>query len=109
MKVTIIDAVSAWVMEQQVYDAQGRLRAARWPRNIAAIRARGCMFPRPCGWSVPRRVSRCAFDLGAVQVNQLQGNPAELWTMPSYPGSPLVDLGNPNLLYGPPPGMSAGR
>ena len=43
-------------------------------------------------------------DLGAVQVNQLQGNPAELWTMPSYPGSPLVDLGNPNLPYGPPPG-----
>ena len=48
-------------------------------------------------------------DLGAVQVNQLQGNPAELWTMPSYPGYPLVDLGNPNLPYSPPPGMSAGR
>ena len=25
-------------------------------------------------------------DLGTVEVNQLQGNPAELWTMPSYPG-----------------------
>ena len=29
--------------------------------------------------------------------------------MPSYPGYPLVDLGNPNMFYGPPPGMSAGR
>ena len=51
------------------------------------------MFRRPCRWSVPRRSSRLRVDLGAVQVNQLQGNPAELWTMPSYPGSPLVDLG----------------
>ena len=27
---------------------------------IAAIRGRGCTFPRPCRWSVPRRSSRCA-------------------------------------------------
>jgi hypothetical protein len=46
-------------------------------------------------------------DLGTMQVNQLQGNLAELWTVPAYPGSPLVNLGNPNPPYGPPPGMAA--
>ena len=32
---------------------------APWPRGTVAIRHRNCMFPRPCGWSVPTRSSRC--------------------------------------------------
>jgi hypothetical protein len=40
-------------------------------------------------------------DLGNAQINRLSGNPAELWSMPSYPGTPVVDLCDPNLV--PPP------
>ena len=109
MKVTIIDAVSAWVMEQQIYDAQGRLRARSVAEGYRRDPRTGLYVPTAVRVECPEAQFSMRVDLGAVQVNQLQGNPAELWTLPSYPGSPLVDLGNPNLPYGPPPGMSAGR
>ena len=109
MRVTIIDAVSAWVMEQQIYDAQGRLRARSVAEGYRRDPRTELYVPTAVQVECPEAQFSMRVDLGTVQVNQLQGNPAELWTMPSYPGSPLVDLGNPNLPYGPPPGMSAGR
>ena len=36
-------------------------------------------------------------DLGDVQINAPLANPGELWTMPSYLGSPMVDLCNPDF------------
>lgn len=109
MKVMIIDAVSAWVMEQQVYDAQGRLRARSVAEGYRQDPRTKLYVPTAVQVECPAAQFSMRVDLGAVQVNQLQGNPAELWTLPSYPGYPLVDLGNPNLFNGPPPGMSAGR
>ena len=32
-------------------------------------------------------------ELGNVEINRTAAAPAELWSMPSYPGSPPVDLG----------------
>ena len=104
VKVTIIDSVSAWVMEQQLYDARNILRA----RSVAEVYRpdprTGLFVPTAVRVECPEVGFSMRVDLGAVQVNQLQGNPAELWSIPS--GYPLVDLGNPNLPYGPPPGMS---
>ena len=109
MKVTIIDSVSAWVMEQQVFDAQGRLRGRSVAEGYHRDPRTGLYVPTAVWVECPDARFSMRLDLGAVQVNQLQGNPAELWTIPSYPGWPLVDLGNPNLSYGSPPGVAAGR
>ena len=32
-------------------------------------------------------------DLGTVQINQLAGDPQQLWTMPTFDGYPQYDLG----------------
>ena len=32
-------------------------------------------------------------DLGTVQINQLSGDPNQLWTMPTFAGYPQIDLG----------------
>ncbi|MGA2256511.1 MAG: hypothetical protein ABSG53_17825 [Thermoguttaceae bacterium] len=109
MKVTIIDSVSAWVMEQRIYDVRGGLRARSVVENYRRDSRTNLYVPTAVQVECPAAQFSMRVDLGAVQVNELQGNPAELWTMPSYPNSPLVDLGNPNLPYGPPPGMSARR
>ena len=109
MKVTTIDAVSAWVMEQQIWDAQGQLRARSVAENYRRDPRTNLYVPTAVRVECPAANFSMRVDLGAVQVNQPQGNPGELWAMPSYPGYPLVDLGNPNLPYGPPPGMAAGR
>ena len=109
VRVTIVDSRSAWVMEQQIFDAQGRLRAKSIVEDYRLDPQTKLYVPTAVQVECPAAKFSMRVDLGAVQVNQLQGNPAELWTMPSYPGSRLVDLGDPNGPYGPPPGMSAGR
>jgi len=109
MRVLIIDAVSAWVMEQQIFDAQGNLRARSVVEDYRLDPRTKLYVPAAVRVECPAAQFSMRVDLGTVQVNQLQGNPAELWSRPNYPGWPLVDLGNPNLRYGPPPGMSAGR
>ena len=35
-------------------------------------------------------------DLGAVEINRLSGNTANLWMMPQIPGTPAVDMANLN-------------
>jgi len=48
-------------------------------------------------------------ELDDLRVNRISGNPAELWTIPSYQGSPLVDLGDPSRQFPPaasPPAVS---
>ena len=109
LRVTIFDPVSAWVMEQQIWDAQMRLRARWVAEGYRPDPRTGLYVPTAVQVECPAARFSMRIDLGAVQVNQLQGNPAELWTLPSYPGYPLVDLGNPGVPYYPPPGMSAGR
>ncbi len=110
LKVTIIDAVSAWVMEQQIWDAQGRLRARSVAEGYRRDPRSGLYVPTAVQVECPEAQFSMRVDLGALEVNQpLPGNPAELWTLPSYPGFPLVDLGNPNLFSGPPPGIPAAR
>ena len=109
MKVTIIDAVSAWVMEQQIYDAQGRLRARSVAEGYRRDPRTDCMFPRPCRWSVPRRSSRCASTSARCKSTSCRAIRPSCGPCPAIPVRRRSNLGNPNLPYGPPPGMSAGR
>jgi len=106
VKVTIVDAVSAWVMEQQIYDAKGSLRARSVVENYRRDPRTNIYIPTAVQVECPPAQFSMRVDLGAVQVNELQGDPAELWTMPTYPGSKWVDLADPNRLYGPPPDRS---
>ena len=80
MKVTIIDAVSAWVMEQRIYDAQGRLRARSVVEDYRRDPRTKLYVPTAVRVECPAAQFSMRVDLGAVQVNQLQGNPAELWS-----------------------------
>jgi hypothetical protein len=109
MKITIIDSVSAWVMEQRIYDTQGQLRASSVVENYRRDPRTGVYVPTAVRVECPAVGFSMRVDLGAVVVNQLQGNPVELWSMPNYPGYPPFDLGMPNPAYGPPPGVSAMR
>lgn len=109
LKVISINSVTAWVMQQEIFDAQGRLRARSVVEGYRRNPRTNLYIPTAVRVECPEAQFKMRIDLGGVQVNQLQGNPAELWTLPNYPGSPLVDLGNPNMFSGPPPGTSAGR
>ncbi len=101
-KVTFIDPVSAWVLEQQVYDAQDRLRARSIAESYKRNSRTGLYVPTAVTVECPAFNFSMRIDLGDVQVNQPLPNPAALWAIPVIPGYRMVDLGNPSEFYGPP-------
>ncbi len=107
-KITFIDPVSAWVMEQQVYDAQGRLRARSVAEGYRRDPKSGLYIPTAVRVECPAFGFSMRIDLGDVQVNQPLPGGGELWALPNIPSYRMVDLGSPAPLYGP-PGMAAGR
>ncbi len=97
MKLTIIDASRGWVLQQHVYDAQGRLIV----RAVASRHRRdplsNLVMPTVVKLDSPGNQFSMRIDLGHVQINRLSGNFEELWTMPCCEGVPMVDLCDPNL------------
>lgn len=91
-KVTVIDGVRAWVLEQRIYDQQGLLMA-----NAATSRFRrdplsGAFFPTLVEVRVPPQQFAMRLDLASVTVNRTLADPERLWAVPQYPGWPAVNL-----------------
>lgn len=92
---TVIDAAQGWVLEQHVYDAQGRLVASSVLSGHHRDPLLSAVMPTVVKINYPAAGLSLRLDLGHVEVNRLPGNQVELWTMPRYPGSPPVDLSGP--------------
>ena len=97
-KVTVVDAQRGWVLEQHIYLDRTKL--------LASSLARDHRYDPTTGVSLPQHVTihmydtrspngqiTLEIDLGDVVINSVGGNPDQLWTMPTFPGSPPVDLG----------------
>jgi hypothetical protein len=106
-KVIILDAGRAWVLEQYVFDGQGRLRASSIANGHRRDPLTGLVMPTAVSINVPPAQFSMQIDLGNVQINHLSGNPAALWTPPNYPGYPPIDLCNPRLQFSPPASAAA--
>jgi hypothetical protein len=102
MKVTVIDSVSAWVMEQRIYDTRGQLRARSVAESYKRDPKTGLYVPAAVQVECPPLQFSMRIDLGDVQVNQPLVNQGELWTLPNIPSAPLVDLGRPNAPFAQP-------
>lgn len=109
-KATVVDAVRGCILEQHVYDAGGQLLASSVASNHHRDPYSGLVMPGVVKIASPTAKFSMQIDLGNVQVNRLSGNPAELWAMPQYPGTPVVDLCDPNMQppLVAPPGMPPG-
>jgi hypothetical protein len=107
MKITVVDAASAVILEQHVFDGQGRLRASSYSEAHRRDPATGLIMPGVVRVNCPPAQFSMRVDLGPVAINRLLGNPAELWTMPTYSGSPAVDLCDPRLDFSRPNGPAA--
>jgi hypothetical protein len=102
-KITIIDGSQGWVLEQYLYDAHRRLVA----RSIASGHRQdplsGLVMPTVVQIDSPAAKLSLRIDLGNVEINRLSGDRTALWTMPSVPGAPAVDIGDPNFQFPSPP------
>ncbi len=91
-KSTIIDAASGFVVEQRLFDAQNQLITRAVTSRHQQDPYSGLIMPRIVEIECPRAGFSMRLDLGTVQINPPEGHQVEIWTMPSYQGSPLVNL-----------------
>ena len=96
-KITIIDGSQGWILEQYLYDARRRLLASAIAGGHRRDPLTGLSMPTAVKIDCPPAQLSMRIELGNVEINRMSGNAAALWTMPEYPGSPLVDLAAPNF------------
>jgi hypothetical protein len=93
-RVTVIDARRAWVVEQHVYDPSGRtLLASAVAESHLYYPAEQVSLPQRISLRLPTAGMALKIDMGTVAINQLSGDPAQLWAMPAFDGYQKVDLG----------------
>lgn len=96
-KVTIVDEVTGWVVEQHLYDAQGqRLASATLSRHWRDPLS-GAAVPKQIELSTAGSQFTLRLDVRTWKVNQRRSDPSQLFALPQYPGYNVVDLGDPNL------------
>ena len=96
-KVTVLDAARGLVLEQRVFNAQGRMLASSVAHGHRQDPLSGLIMPAVVDVYCPAAEVSMRIELGNVRINRLSGNPAELWAMPRYPGAPAVDLSDPHF------------
>lgn len=94
-RVLLIDATRAWVLEQHVYDQGGTtLLASAVAESHRYYPLEQVSLPDRVSIRLPTANMALTINLGTVQINQLQGDRAQLWTMPAFDGYQQIDLGN---------------
>jgi hypothetical protein len=95
-KLTIVDDTRGIVLEQHVYDAQGvRLATAVLSKHVHDP-ATGVTLPRHVDIQWPPTSFSLSIDMSEVLVNQLSGDPHELFAQPTYNGYNSIDLAQPS-------------
>lgn len=93
-RVTVIDAHRAWVVEQYVYDQSGTtLLASAVAESHRYYPVEQVSLPDRVSIRLPTADLALTIDLGTVAINQLPGDPGQLWAMPTFEGYPQYDLG----------------
>ena len=93
-RVTVIDARRAWVVEQYVYDPTGStLLASAVAESHRYYPVEQVSLPDRVSIRLPASNIAMKIDLGTVAINQLPGDPRQLWALPTFTGYPQYDLG----------------
>jgi hypothetical protein len=108
-RVTVIDARRGWVIEQHVYNEAGTtLLASAVAESHRYYPVEQVSLPERVAIRLPNANIAMKINLGAAQINRLQGDRSQLWTLPTFEGYPQYDLGG--AVPGTPlPGMPAAQ
>lgn len=96
-KVTVLDAARGYVLEQHLYDSRGTRVATSLTSKHWRDPASEAIVPRHVEIQWPATQFTLKLDLGNLQVNQLGGDPTQLFELPSYQGYRWVDMGDPRF------------
>lgn len=96
-RVLVIDAGSALVLQQHLYNEQGLRLASAVASGHRQDPASGVWLPGKVEISAPGTQLNLSIDLGRVRVNEPIPLANQPWTMPSVPGWTPLDLADPNI------------
>ena len=106
-KITILDGSQGWILEQHVFDAHRQLIATSITSGHRRDPLSGLIMPTVVQINCPGGKLSMRIDLGNVEINRLSADRTALWSMPSYPGAPAIDMGDPNFRFPEPPPSTA--
>jgi len=110
-RVLVINARTAQVVGQYVYDQPGKvLLASAVAESHRYYPIEQVSLPDVISIRLPTANMALKINLGAVQINQLTADRTQLWTMPAFEGTQQFDLGGAALgqpLPGSPVGSAA--
>jgi hypothetical protein len=105
VRVLIVDAQTAWVREQHVYDNAGALTASVVADQFRYEPAMQTSLPERVRVSVPAAGLNMTITTGQIIVNAPVGDGGQLWSLPQLGSYPVVDLmapgGVPTATNGP--------
>ena len=97
-RIMIIDEARGWVLEQHLYDAAGQHLASALLSGHYREPLANVILPRSVKILWPQTKFEMTIELTKLAVNQLSGDPQQLWAMPNYgAATPPVNLADPNL------------
>jgi hypothetical protein len=97
-RIMVIDDARGWVLEQHLYDAAGQHLASAIMSGHHRDPLSNAILPRTVKIVWPLAKFEMTIELNSVQVNQLAGDPQQLWSMPNYgPTTKPINLADPNL------------
>jgi hypothetical protein len=92
-KSTVVDASRGFILEQHLFDARGTLMASALASKHWRDPASGAIVPQQVKINWPATQFSLEFDVKSWQVNNIPADPTALFTLPSFPGWAVVDLG----------------
>jgi len=96
-RVVEVDEATAAVVATHMYDENGKLLATALLSEHERDETSGAVLPRQVEIRWPASQLEFTLSLDDVVVNELQGDPSQLFSKPAYQGSPEVDLADPNV------------
>jgi len=100
VKVTVVDATRAWVLEQHIYTAEGQRVGSALASQFRYDPVLGISLPSRIHVQMPQAQLDLTIDAGDFQLNGLSTEAQQLWTRPQYSGYPEINLAH----FAPPPG-----
>ncbi len=95
-KVLVLDDQRGWILEHQVYDATGQLLATALATHQEYDPVHQVTLPLRVDIQLPPAQLAFALEVDGFQINRLDGDPLQLWSMPRIPGSQLVPVAGLN-------------
>jgi hypothetical protein len=102
-RVMIVNNVYGWILEQHLYDSRNQLLASSKTSQHRYYPADGVSLPHKVEIQLPPAQLAFTLDVSEYRINQLSAAPEQLFAMPSFEGSQLVNVADPNFI---PPGTS---